>query len=240
MHKDVLAQSAYGRYNIYLVQLVGLEAAVYWEVIYAISDLALTKSDRKQTIIDGYFGVDRTYVRSRTGLSTEKQRILDKAFAQLGVLIINPTNPEYLSVDNMKMLQFLMGDDKISEKKKFFSEATSTATKEVKAQKSASKKEGMINRWLSWVTGSDSLKEAYSKAFTVWYGMNIQTDVEIQARINLVETSSTDESFKILLLNRAVETGYKDISCLIWNLKKDYNPMKNQRISDGAVSSIKF
>lgn len=240
MHKDVLAQSAYGRYNIYLVQLVGLEAAVYWDVIYAISDLALTKSDRKQTIIDGYFGIDRTYVRSRTGLSTEKQRIFDKAFERLGVLVINPTNPEFLMVDNMKMLQFLMGDDKVSEKKKFFSDATSSATKEIREAKSSSKKEGMINRWLGWITGSDALKEAYKKAFTVWYGMNIQTDVEIQARINLVETSSSDDEFKILLLTRAVETGYKDISCLIWNLKRDYNPMKNQKVSNGAISSIKF
>ena len=46
MYKDVMSPRAFGRYNIYLVQLIGLAAAVYWEQLYSISDLAYSKCER--------------------------------------------------------------------------------------------------------------------------------------------------------------------------------------------------
>ena len=71
MYKDVMSPRAFGRYNIYLVQLIGLAAAVYWELLYEIADLAYSKCERKETLnTKGYFTVDRKYVRDRTGLST--------------------------------------------------------------------------------------------------------------------------------------------------------------------------
>jgi len=239
MYKDVMSPRAFGRYNIYLVQLIGLAAAVYWELLYEIADLAYSKCERKETLnTKGYFTVDRKYVRDRTGLSTEDQRTLDRAFMKMRAVVVSEDDPDALYVDNSVMLSFLTGADTNTEKKKFFAAALSDGKLAIKEQKSAGKKAGMINRWKSWIHGSPELVAAYAEAFSVWYGFGWQTDAMIQAKINLVEQSSDDELFKIDVLKRAAQSGYKDLEILVKKAKQEYNPLKAQRAATTIGSTV--
>ena len=239
MYKDVMSPHAFGRYNIYLVQLIGLEAAVYWEQLYAISDLAYSKCERKDTLnTKGYFTIDRKYVKERTGIATEQQRAYDRAFMKIGAVIISEDNQDALYVDNGVMLNFLTSDVKTAEKKATFNLALSSGKATIKEQRGQAKKNAMIARWKQWVTGSPELLKAYADAFSVWYSFGWQTDAMIQAKIDSVERATNDEGLKIEILRRSTQSGVKDLDAIIWRAKQDYNPLKNQKVSTGVSSQV--
>jgi len=239
MYKDIMSPHAFGRYNIYLVQLIGLEAAVYWELLYSISDLAYSKCERKETLnTKGYFTVDRKYVKERTGVATEQQRTYDRAFMKMGAVIISEEDSDALYVDNGVMIKFLTSEISNSEKKKIFTEALSDGKLVIREQKGAAKKNGMISRWKQWVSGSEELLAAYAEAFSVWYSAGMQTDAMIKAKIDAVETATKDEGLKIEILRRATQSGYRDLEAVIWRAKQDYNPLKNQKTSTGIGNQV--
>ena len=237
---DVNAPRAQGRYNTYLVSLVGLEAAVYYQLIYEISDLANSKAGRKDTLNEeGFFGVDRKFIRERTAISTEQQRIYDQAFSALGIVTIYPTNPDWIYVDNEKMIAYITGTDAKTEKKAFFSDATKTAKAGIQTAKRSAKRDVIMAKWNSWVTGSDAVRSAYNRLFTSWYDKGIQTDEEVSAKIKILE-ECTDDNFKLAAIEYAIQTGYKNMAIVVNNTRVTYNPMRDQKISNGTVSAIKF
>ena len=68
---DIAGNSSYGRYNRKFARIVGLEAAVYWSEILEVLDRVLEK---KTFDNDGWFTLDRDYIKKRTTFSEEKPK----------------------------------------------------------------------------------------------------------------------------------------------------------------------
>lgn len=223
MIKDIMSPNSYGRYNIYLVKILGLETAVYFDVIISIADLAVSKNKRKHTLTeDGYFKVDRKYIKEITGISTDNQRIYDLSLSKLGVLFIDENDKDVITIDLQAMYEFITGSEKDSAKKNYFKQFLSDSKEENKQRKSTGKKEAMISRWLTWISGSEEIKNIYKQSFELWYSQNYQTDAEIQARIRLIENCATSEQFKIEVLQHNILTKYRDLNFDIEAVKKTF------------------
>ncbi len=239
MIKDIMSVNSYGRYNIYLAKLLGLEVAVYYDLLILIADLAVSKNKRKHTLnSNGYFKVDRKYIREQTNISTENQRIYDLALSNLHVLYIDENDKDLITLDLQNMYDFITDSEKCSEKKSYFKTILSEAKGDSKKQKSIEKKQSMINRWLTWIVGSDELKETYAKSFEIWYEQNYQTDSEIQIRIDLINKCSTNEQFKIEVLKHNILTKYRDLNFDIEAVRKTFKAP--QKIATAVNQNVVF
>jgi hypothetical protein len=234
-----MSVNSYGRYNIYLAKLLGLEVAVYYDLLILIADLAVSKNKRKHTLTsDGYFKVDRKYIRDQTSISTENQRIYDLALSKLHVLYIDETDKDLITLDLQTMYDFIVDSEKDSNKKSCFKAILSEVKDESKKQKSITKKQNMINRWLTWIAGSDKLKDVYTRSFEIWYEQNYQTDLEIQARIDLINKCSTNEQFKIEVLKHNILTKYRDLNFDIEAVKKTFKVP--QKVATAVNQNVVF
>ena len=88
---ELLSQSNYQSYNIKLANLFGLEAAVHLSLLIDINE----KAYRKDKLKDGFFVVDRNYIRERTTLTKSKQQKIESDFNKVGILEIDG---EYIKI----------------------------------------------------------------------------------------------------------------------------------------------
>ena len=94
--------------NIKLIKLVGLETAAYWSVLQEV--LPKVKAKKTYDPATGFFPLKREYVTERIGLPIESQYKCDKALADLGLLKVDPEDPDRISA-NVKGLVALIVDE---------------------------------------------------------------------------------------------------------------------------------
>jgi len=90
---ELFATDNYGRYNIKVAEMFGLETAVYLDEILNIYE----KAERKQKSSNGFFVVDRDYIFRRTTLKEETQIKIEDGLINVG--IIKRTEPCTIFID---------------------------------------------------------------------------------------------------------------------------------------------
>lgn len=71
---EILSQSNYKSFNIKIAHLLGLETAIYLNALIEINEKAIRKEKINE---DGYFSLDRNYIKEVTTLEEQKQLELD-------------------------------------------------------------------------------------------------------------------------------------------------------------------
>lgn len=239
---DIMSPTAYRRYNKKLAHLFGLAGAAYIDVLVEILDTVKRKNkftDREM----GFFTVDRKYVSAETTLTGPEQKEFDALFESLEFLLVNPKDSKQVSLDLGSLNALLSGvdDDEVKVMAEKFAAMKSELKKEKKKATSEGKKAGMLARWATWITGSDAVKEAFTKVFEMWYSKGIQTDAEITTRIRVYE-SIKDESLKLACLNKQLMTGWTDPNLVVSKTKeetKGNRTLGEQKVAT-ALSDIVF
>lgn len=239
---DIMAPTAYRRYNKKLAHLFGLSGAAYLDALVEILDTVKRKNkftDREM----GFFTVDRKYITRETTLTGPEQKEFDALFESLQFLLVNPADSKQVSLDLGSLNALLSGveEDEVKAMAEKFTALKTELKKEKKKSAAEGKKAGMLARWATWITGSDVVIAEFTKVLEMWYSRGIQTDAEITSRIGVYE-SIKDESLKLACLNKQLITGWTDPNLVVNKVTEDLKGNKTlgeQRVAV-SIGDIKF
>lgn len=105
---DALDQRNFITVNTRAVRLFGLDAAFYLTELFTI----YTKAKDKGKLIDeDFFKIDRTYITSRTSLTTEEQLICDANLIRVGVMKKSADDPNIIKINPNQYLSLISSED---------------------------------------------------------------------------------------------------------------------------------
>lgn len=105
---NILSQDSHLIVNMVVAHNFGLNTAVYWASLSEI----LPRVRRKNTIDEnGFFSIDREYVTKRTTLSVTDQRACDDLLVAAGIMRVDESNPDRISLDSVRMLSYIVEGD---------------------------------------------------------------------------------------------------------------------------------
>lgn len=236
MYINLLSQSNYSSYNIYIAKLFGLQAAVYIAELISISEKAM----RKKSLVDGYVFLNRDYVLDRTTVSIDDQLDFDSRLESLGILEKRSVNEIKL---NIKQLAFLVaGDDEPTKE-----EVVSTMKKAKRLSKRLKDEYVLDGLKRAVNTQCEELREAYydwiDSVFAKDGFMSKKAVIFAQEAIDAYSNRDLDKALSVL--NIASINAYRDMTWAINqainneknNLKFDVNKIynKSKKLSVGAI-----
>jgi len=111
MYIDLMSQYTSLSVNIKLANILGLNIAVYWAELMNVYPRVIKKKEEELFNNDGYFDLDREYIKSRTTLSEEDQMLCDVALSKLDIVKVDPNNSCRIKIDIQKMYAYIVEDD---------------------------------------------------------------------------------------------------------------------------------
>lgn len=204
---DIAGNSSYGRYNRKFAHLVGLEAAVYWSEILEVLDRVLEK---KTFDMDGWFVLNRDYIKKRTTFSEEKQRECEDILSHLEIYQVSPDNQNRVRCDVKAFIKIIAEDDieTVKEVKAIAKAATKTA-------KAESKKAGIISMLVNSLSESAEVTEKYRQYLEIAYNKGLCQKAKLKNFADEINQFTSDDSVKIQLLNIGIEKAYTKAEWII-------------------------
>lgn len=221
MIEQVLDRSNYVEFNSTLAHLIHVDRAVYLNELITISHKSIRKDKRDQ----GYFILDRQYMRERTTYDEEHQLQMDKYLQHLGLIAVSPENPNAIMVNYNTYRSILCmesSDDLIT------NVTVSTDTYELPRvkkkrepkppkEKKKTKNELLLEEALAAIPdGNDALKEGMIQWVTyTWrsYGINDMLVKKVYSVLS-VETKG-DVNAMIAIFEKATESGWKNYEAMV-------------------------
>lgn len=105
---DLLNPSNYVMINLEAINVLGLINAAYCSELIVISKKAVKKN---KTYNKKFFKIDREYIKERLNISIEEQLRCDLNLANVGIIEVNPENPDIISIDIEKYASILASED---------------------------------------------------------------------------------------------------------------------------------
>lgn len=194
----------FGTYNRRFAQLAGLQAAVYWNELMCICKQVVKKSTFDEF---GFFTLDRNYVYSQTSLTVEQQIESDKILIKLGLVDLDPDNPNRLRT-RQREFNAIVTEERDAEIKQIIK----TAKSATKAGKSEGKRIGTINRLISQLHETDSaVLTAYRNWLEVVYDKNVNKNSQIQIAEETLNNFTDNAESKIAVLKIATTNAYREL-----------------------------
>lgn len=222
---DVMSSYNYIPVNTKAIKIFGLPCATYWAVLSDIYPRVVTKK-LNELMTDGYFTVDRSYVESKSGLTSEEQYACDLGLSQAGVVIINPSNPDMIGISMDAMFAILAEDDA-----KVLDQIRKKA-KTKKTDEAAAKRRGKIATFTAFTSTLSHTPEV-QEAYKLWVESIIEgkkgnlTKGVIQIFHDTLTEFTTDPVYQVKLIREAAASGYTNLSWVI----------NSQRRAPGTVST---
>lgn len=219
--------------NVKAAELLGLNTAVYWSGLTEV----LKKVAKKKTYDEnGFFKLDRDYIKSITTLSADQQKECDNILNTVGAVLINPDDTDSLSI-NVKAIISLIVEEDLDTLKCVKSEAKKRTKAAVKAGKLAGQIEG---QWKIITEGIED--EALLAAYRRWVEAVItkwgpQTKANLVAFREAIEKSITDKEVYLAVLDYAAVKAYRVAEWAINYVcsHQQERSIVGQKISDGKV-----
>ena len=204
---DLAGNSSYGRYNRKFAQIVGLEAAVYWSEILEVLDRVLEK---KTFDHDGWFVLNRDYIKKRTTFSEEKQKECEDILSRIEIYQVSPDNENRVRCDVKAFVKIIAEDDieTVKEVKAIAKAATKTA-------KAESKKANIIAMLVNSLSESPEVTEKYRQFLEVAYGKGLCQKAKLKNFVDEINQFTSDDSVKIQLLNIGIDRSYAKAEWII-------------------------
>lgn len=235
---DILSPDAYGRFNRKLAKLTSLVVAVYWSEILDISNRVV-----KEQLFDdeGYFNVDRNYIRERTTVGVNEQMESDSVLENIGILEVNENNPDMIRVKLETAISILVDDD---------FKLNKTAKKRIgisKVQAAENKKAGIIANMKKCIREEDeSLRSKYEAwVESVYAGGHFLTKALVQTFEDRLNGYTSRRAIKADILDLACATGYNNFEWVLSRYestakKNTASRLAEQKISNGVKTDINF
>lgn len=207
--------------NVKMIKIFGLPCAAYWSVLVDIYPRVI-KKDLDGLLKSGFFTVDRGYVTSRCGLTTEEQLALDQALARVGVLATCPDNPDMLAI-SMRDMFIILAEDDASVLNEVGKKAKSKAT-----DKAAGKKAGMISTLSAYACTLVHNPEVQN-AFRMWVTAMVEGKKSISKPVvqlfyETMVNYTDNPDLQVKILKSATASSYSNADWVINSLKKS-NPV---------------
>ena len=209
---DLLSKSNYGQYNVTIASLLGLDVAVYLDLLMDINSKAI----RKNKITENYFWIDRKYITSRTTIEEARQKQIESVLSDIGILSVSSDDKDSFSL-NMASLMEITGSD---------SESIGDIKKIVKRKSNKKSKEESIKDALkeNIVTTNIELRGAYCDWIDAVYAkqgwMSKKSVVAAQSVVDEFSQHNLDIALKVLEI--ASINGYRDMEWAVNSYKQNY------------------
>lgn len=216
MFIDIMSKDSYLLVNKKMVRYFGLELSTYFAVLLDVYPRVIEK--KWDTLMaTGYFPLKREYVEKECGIPVEQQLALDQALIRIGVLQVNPENPNEIGINVQQMAEYLLDDDvKVLEK---LQKKAKTKTTDV----AAAKRQGKIATFTGF-TATLSHTPEVQEAYKLWVEAIIEgkkgnlTKGVIQIFHDTLTEFTQDPATQVALIRQAAASGYTNVS---WVLPKN-------------------
>ncbi len=196
------------RLNKRLIRLTSFEVAAYWAELQSI----LRQVVKKQTMDErGFFTLDRDYVEMETTLTIAKQLKCEAKLVELGVMIVDPDDPNRISICVSNIIEVITDEDTKKLKK---------ATKSTKEETRAAKISGIKTTMKRAVLETDiELRAAYER----WIDGMIDaanckfTKAVVQLFEKTVTEYTQDKATRLKIIEIATINSYRDAT---WAINK--------------------
>lgn len=222
---DLVASDSYIQVNKKMIYLVGLVAATYWAVL-----LNVAVKVKKKNAVDnnGYFTIDRQYIKDTAQILVEDQLNCDALLQTLGVLEINQQDPNKLGIKLKEYTEILINDNikQLSCLKKI--------AKVTRTQKTQNKQVAIISKMKTLIMEPDQeLRLLYeSWVESVYASKRFLTKTKIQLFENKINEHAKSKEDKKKILEKAIQTGYTEADWL-------FNSYNNKNTNISTAKSIK-
>lgn len=232
---DLVASDSYLQVNKKMIYLVGLVAATYWAAL-----LNVVVKVKKKNAIDneGYFTIDREYIKNNTQILIEDQLGCDCLLQTLGVLEINQQDPNKLGIKLKEYTEILINDNikQLSRLKK--------GAKVTRTQKTMNKQEAILVRMKTCLNETDQdLRQLYEAWIdSVYASKRFLTKVKIQLFENKINERAKSKEDKKKILEKAIQTGYTEADWLFnsYNKKNFASVAKDTKETSNIAKDIVF
>ena len=216
MFIDIMSKDSYLLVNKKMVRYFGLELSTYFAVLLDVYPRVIEK--KWDTLMaTGYFPLKREYVEKECGIPVAQQLALDQALVRLGVLQVNPENPNEIGINVQQMAEYLLDDDvKVLEK---LQKKAKTKTTDI----AAAKRQGKIATFTGF-TATLSHTPEVQEAYKLWVEAIIEgkkgnlTKGVIQIFHDTLTEFTQDPATQVALIRQAAASGYTNVS---WVLPKN-------------------
>lgn len=191
-------------YNITLANILGLEPSIYLSVILGIYSKAVSK---KKLDDDGFFTINRDFVKKVTTFTKSVQYDIDSKFRQIKLITVNTNNKDSVKIDLEILTSIVMNDDE-------------SLIKDVSniSKKKRTKKECIADELKRCIkTTNSELRDAYYEWIdSVIQRQNWMTKKSVELGEQTInEYSNHDLDVALSVLNVASINGYRDIQWAI-------------------------
>ena len=212
---NIASPASYLSVNIHVAKMFGLNVAVYWSMVSEILDRV---KDKKTVDQFGFFKIDRKYVTAKTTLTTKQQRDCDAVLSESGIVLVDSTNLDRISVNVGQMVAYIINSDVtvISNvtpvvNKKAKSTATSKTSTKLSEEQKEAKLLGMRNSVFKYITETDpDLLAAYRNWIDSVVGNTKANGTTAKLFQESIDRYTTDKSVKIQLINYSALRAYID------------------------------
>ena len=217
---DIMSPYSYLQVNTKMISIFGLNVATYWAELLNIYSRVIKKKKDEVIQANGFFTIDRDYIKSRTSLDISDQVKCDKVLVNIGALAVDAENPNHISISLKRMFEILSEDD---------ASAIAAIQKQAKSRKgtsasSAETKVFMIKQNLK--KAIDSADQDLQKAFSTWIdafmeSKNVLTKAAVEIFQRTVENYSTSKQVKLKIIEIATVHSYRDAQWAINMYERD-------------------
>lgn len=214
---DVMSPYSYLQVNTKMISIFGLNVAAYWAELLNIYPRVIKKKKDEVIQANGYFTIDRDYIRQRTSLDLTEQAKCDKALVNVGALAVDPEKPDFICISLNRMMEILTEDD---------TAAIVAIQKQAKAKKSsaAETKALMIRNNLkkAVVNADQELVVAYQTWIdSMLDSKKVLTKAAVEIFQKTVENYSTSKQVKLKLIEIATIHAWPNADWAINNFERD-------------------
>jgi hypothetical protein len=94
-----------------MISIFGLNVAAYWAELLNIYPRVIKKKKEEVIQSNGFFTIDREYIKQRTSLEIADQVKCDKALVNVGAVAVDPEDPNFICISLNRMFEILSEDD---------------------------------------------------------------------------------------------------------------------------------
>ena len=214
---DIMSPYSCLQVNTKMISIFGLNVAAYWAELLNIYPRVIKKKKEEILQANGFFTIDREYIRQRTSLDISEQTKCDKVLINVGALAVDENDSNSICISLNTMFEILTEDDLT---------AIADIQKKAKSKKSTAKatKQDMIKFNLK-----KAIKETDEEVKTAYYnwidsimdGKNFLTKQVVEIFESTVQAFSTVKAIKLKIIEIAIVHSYKDANWAINMYNKD-------------------
>lgn len=222
---NLISQSNYQSYNVFIAKTLGLNTAVYLNALIEINEKAM----RKEKLVDEHFTIDRKYITDRTTLTVTQQKNIEKTLETIQV--IHKNNDDCIKVNIDVLAGIMMGKEESVVKDLSFLKQAKQSNVDVKKQSILKSVKMNINQ-----SYPDDMKQAYSEWLDVVqnkFGF-VSKQMILTAQSVVDHEANHDVDKAIDIIHIASANGWKDMNYAV----KVYNERNKTKLSQVMQNNI--